>query len=963
MSLHHRPRALRSAAAVVAALAVTLAMATTSGQASGAAPSAAHQTNAKAKGHDVISDYDARTPAGGKVMTLRDARVAAHPGPAVRHLRTQLGVQGLVTIDPLTRTPRVVAKVNGFLTARSSRPAASVAMGYVRSHHGVFRLSHRALAGLTLRKSYRDTAGIRHLSYVQSVHGIPVFGNGLKAHVTANGRLLQVDGSPLATLPRHVGAAKISPLRARNLAIKDTFGREHATGVQRSVGPGRSTTFHNGDRAKLVLFKTLSGLRLSWQVVTMGTGYLHVIDATTGRTLYRRNLVQSDSGKVWQNYPGAPRGGHQELVNFTAHGWLPNNSPRLAGNVAHVFSDVNDDNVAEPSEEIAPSGHKLWNYPLATFDPAACVSDFICSWDPEVADSWQTNRAQNAVQVLSFLGRWHDHLAAKPIGFTRAAGNFEAVDGDAVQANAIDGADTAGGLPDANHIDNANMSTPPDGTPPTMQMYLFHQPGTAFPDEDPFIATNGGDEADVVYHEYTHGLSNRLVVDANGVSTLGNIQAGSMGEAWSDFYAADFLVDQGLFRDGHADGDVRIGQYVGWGNDLIRTQPLDCAVGSTSAKCPGTPGAGAGGYTYGDFGKIAGAPEVHADGEIWGETLWDLRDKLGSNLTENLVTRAMSLSPSNPSYLDERNSILEADMALRHGKDQALIWRVFAARGMGYFAGSVDGDDSAPAEDFSVPPPAGTPRGSLTGTVTDTDAGTPVAGAVVGFGGHASGFGGDYAAVTDAAGSYTISGILPGTYPKVFARGAGYDPDSQPVSVSSGTNTLDWTLRRDWAASVGGGSVVSFTPPDYTDFGCGPANLIDQSQAAGWGSDSPENPEPVNPQPKEIVVHLPQAVNITQVLINPTSTCGDAGSASTGDYKLETSTDGTTWTLANQGHFGVADRQATNIPLAAGSTAGVSYLRYTMIDTQVGDLGGTCPGAFDGCDFMDSTELGVYGTP
>ena len=67
------------------------------------------------------------------------------------------------------------------------------------------------------------------------------------------------------------------------------------------------------------------------------------------------------------------------------------------------------------------------------------------------------------------------------------------------------------------------MATPPDGQAPTMQMYLFHQPGTTYPAEDPFIASNGGDEADIVYHEYTHGLSNRLVVDANGNSTLGNM--------------------------------------------------------------------------------------------------------------------------------------------------------------------------------------------------------------------------------------------------------------------------------------------------------------------------------------------------------------------------------------------------------------------------------------------------------
>src|SRR5581483_8627471 len=98
-----------------------------------------------------------------------------------------------------------------------------------------------------------------------------------------------------------------------------------------------------------------------------------------------------------------------------------------------------------------------------------------------------------------------------------------------------------------------------------------------------------------------------------------------------------------------------------------------------------------------------------ADGEIWVQTLWDLRKALGSKLAESLVTRAMELAPGNPSYLDMRNSILTADQVVNHGKANAKIWSVFSHRGMGYFAGSVDGDDTAPVEDFSPPPPPGTP--------------------------------------------------------------------------------------------------------------------------------------------------------------------------------------------------------------------------------------------------------------
>ena len=48
------------------------------------------------------------------------------------------------------------------------------------------------------------------------------------------------------------------------------------------------------------------------------------------------------------------------------------------------------------------------------------------------------------------------------------------------------------------------------------------------------------------------------------------------------------------------------------------------------------------------------------------------------------------------------------------------------------------------------------------------------------------------------------------------------------------------------------------------------------------------------------------------------------------------------------------------VPLTAG-TDNVRFVRYTMLSTQVADLGGTCPGAFSGCNFVDSTELAVFG--
>ena len=60
--------------------------------------------------------------------------------------------------------------------------------------------------------------------------------------------------------------------------------------------------------------------------------------------------------------------------------------------------------------------------------------------------------------------------------------------------------------------------------------------------------------------------------------------------------------------------------------------------------------------------------------------------------------------------------------------------------------------------------------------------------------------------------------------------------------------------------------------------------------------------------PKHLTVKLPQAINVTEFAVDPTATCGDGGSASTGGYRIETSPDGTTWTTANQGTFTADDR-------------------------------------------------------
>jgi hypothetical protein len=495
-----------------------------------------------------------------------------------------------------------------------------------------------------------------------------------------------------------------------------------------------------------------------------------------------------------------------------------------------------------------------------------------------------------------------------------------------------------------------------------MQMYLQHQPGTSYPKGDPFAPTDVGDEADTVYHEYTHGLSNRLVVNANGQSTLGGVQAGAMGEAWSDWYAMDYLVHQGLQRDGRKKADLVIFQYDGEGIFLDRTEPIDCKVGSQAKLCTGGTTGHTGGYTYADYGNIGGGPEVHSDGELWAQTLWDLRTKVGPKTADSLVTRAMELSPSNPSYLDERNAILLADNAAFGGRHRNAIWSVFAHRGMGFFAGSLGGDDTQPGADFHTPP-AGNKRGPISGTVTDQDSGEPIAGLNVSLAFQGAPGNANPATTTASDGTYSLGPVPVGTYPKLSVSGPGYDPARASVKVTQGGVVKNFSVRRDWAASSGGASIKSFTGPDYGE-SCDPAAATDTSQATGWVTSTGAVPDEPSGTfvPHNVVIQLPQAIDVTQFAVDPASACGTGGSASTGQLRIETSPDGTTWTTAATKEFTVDDRGVLTPVTPAAGTANVKFVRITPLSNQTPSFDTNCPdGAFGGCTYTSLTEVEVYG--
>jgi hypothetical protein len=172
---------------------------------------------------------------------------------------------------------------------------------------------------------------------------------------------------------------------------------------------------------------------------------------------------------------------------------------------------------------------------------------------------------------------------------------------------------------------------------------------------------------------------------------------------------------------------------------------------------------------------------------------------------------------------------------------------------------------------------------------------------------------------------------------------------------------MDWALRRDWAAVSGGARVTGTNDDTGAPFGCGAAAMFDGSVGMGWSAERHVTGGTVTPV--FVIVKLPRPIDIREIAIDPTAACGDGASAATGPFSVETSPDGVTWASAASGTFTPADVGHFSSPtLSPASTAGVQFVRYTMRDSQV-DQVGTCPGAFSGCDFIDSRELEVYGGP
>jgi hypothetical protein len=205
----------------------------------------------------------------------------------------------------------------------------------------------------------------------------------------------------------------------------------------------------------------------------------------------------------------------------------------------------------------------------------------------------------------------------------------------------------------------------------TLKAFLLSGPANAVVENlGPPLRIDASLDSDIVYHEFGHGLTWRMIGGMSGPL------AGAIGEGASD--AVAFMVN----------GDDVIGEYSSSDPGGIRRSPFGDSE-----------------LTYTD---VTGE-SVHNDGEVYAGAMWGLRvlflgeeEKLFDYFIDG-----MNFTPATPAFEDMRDGMLmSVTTAVGPGPhaDKCRIWQAFAAKGIGEGAdGVASGSNVAITESFVVP--------------------------------------------------------------------------------------------------------------------------------------------------------------------------------------------------------------------------------------------------------------------
>ena len=682
--------------------------------------------SASAAGAERLPDFDRRGTPPGKAVEWAPGQKAA-----LDELKRRVP-EIEAEIDPTVGSPKWLRARSGFLTGpngegRTVSPKAAQAFApgdtdrpikaVLHEHRELFGHGPEVLLSARRARDYVTAHNqLRTLVWEQQLEGIPVYEATLLANVTARGELASLSSqflpdpeqaAKLGTPERVVGRQPSLPARDALRKAVDEVGEEVAAAAIAEIGGPAEAASHEqrfragalpGEaRAHLVwLPLDRERLRLCWAVELTrrerGERFRVLVDSENGQVLLRRCLTfdlseatyrvfTSDSPSPFSPGLSVPSRFQPPLVsrslvtlsaldtNASPLGWIRDGENETSGNNVDAHLDRDGDNLPDLPR---PRGS-----PFRVFDSPL-----------DLGQSPTNNGAAAVVQLFYWCNWMHDKLYE--LGFTEAAGNFQkdsfgrgGLGNSALQADAQDGSG----------FNNANFTPSPEGQSPRIQMFLFNGPA---PWRDADL------DAEVILHEYTHGMSDRLV--GGGVGLNGGDQTFGMSEGWSDFYALTLLSEETDDPDAvYAYGGYMTYLFTGLRENYyfgIRRYPYTTDL----SKNPLTLG-----NIYADDVTqhpdvprnpiiTSSGPEVHRIGEIWCSALWQARANLihkygfqkGNQLILQLVTDGMKLSPANPNFIQARDAILLADEVDNGGANKNALWEAFAKRGMGVGAVACD---------------------------------------------------------------------------------------------------------------------------------------------------------------------------------------------------------------------------------------------------------------------------------
>lgn len=594
--------------------------------------------------------------------------------------------------------PHFLFSYDSALTPPSAEDAVSIAKRFVRDNSALFGTSESQLK--SARVSAREHGGggaFTRLALEQRAHGIKVFDGEMLFIIDGDGRVVSESGSFIPEVERR------APNPVPRLSAVEALERASAACGARLTSPvttiqdttaSRSRVLFSSDEidsrseASLVYYPITRGeIRLAYQVLLYGApayidSYLVLVDARDGELLRRESLTyafQAARGRVFIGEN--PLVSERQLVTFgspsdaSPAGWIDGSTTE--GNNARVV--FNPDLTGGSLISANPSGD----------------FDFPLDLSPAVSPLSQSDAS--AANLFYWVNYAHDRFYS--LGFDESSRNFQlsnlergGVGSDAVRAETLRGAAVDPSQTTQLVRNNAFFATTVDGTQPLLAMLMW----TQFLNGQP-VNLDSSYDAGVIIHEYTHGVSTRLA-GTDSMTGLRSLQGGGMGEGWSDFFAMSFL-DQGAepITAAHATGDY-VTQQPTRG---VRSYPYTTDFNLNPLT----------------FGDIAYNTAVHAQGTVWCEILWEMRQALvarygieaGRLIAERLVVDGLKLIPLAPLFTDARDAIVLADRTTSGGANLDVIWGAFARRGLGASAmtslvAPSTGFRVAVSEAYDVPP-------------------------------------------------------------------------------------------------------------------------------------------------------------------------------------------------------------------------------------------------------------------